>query len=65
MTKKHFEAIAKILKMAELSETWSIEEYRGGEAVRNRIGELLADYFQVENPNFSPERFNKAIYNRA
>ncbi len=48
MTKKHFEAIAKILKAQSANLALVME---------------LAAYFESTNPNFDAERFVKACLN--
>jgi len=53
MTKKHFEAIAKVYNKR-------LNHYSTTEADRNTIGSLaldLANYFETENPNFDREHF--------
>ena len=48
MTKKHFEAIAKILKAQQAS---------------SNLVNSLAQYFATTNPNFDAERFVRACLN--
>lgn len=48
MTKKHFEAIAKILRLNKADEL---------------LVECFAQYFITTNPNFDAERFVKACLN--
>ena len=48
MTKKHFEAIAKILRDGKADPT---------------LVQSLAQYFATTNPNFDAERFVKACLN--
>ena len=51
MTKKHFEAAAKIVKEMNCS------EYE-----RALIADCFVDLFQQFNPNFDKEKFLKACY---
>lgn len=51
MTKRHFEAIAKILATAD-----GMYEYHTKVYIANQ----LADYFEQENPRFDRDRFLKA-----
>jgi len=58
MTKKHFEAIAWVLKTVLLK---SVEEKsEDGVLAAARTAKLLADQFQAINPNFKRGTFYKA-----
>lgn len=50
MTRKHFIAIAKILKKHNINE------------MKVYVIMDLCDYFESENPNFDREKFVKACY---
>ena len=52
MTKKHFEAIAKILRDSEVDPNFV-----------QALAKALAQYFATTNPNFDAERFVKACLN--
>lgn len=52
MTKKHFTAIANILRDANASD-----------GTKEEIGEALADFFQSVNPNFKRDRFMAVVNN--
>lgn len=50
MTKKHFEAIARIIR-----DTYTDDE--AGTAALRTAAEEMADYFAMINPNFDRQRF--------
>jgi hypothetical protein len=61
MTKKHFEAIAKIMKRYYARPEWYVKY--SGNSVQILLNELineLADYMQDANPRFDRDRFTKA-----
>ena len=60
LTKKHFEAIAKIINQSRRLENLPDSEYID----TDRIVELTANYFENENPNFNRDRYYKACYKR-
>lgn len=55
MSKKHYEAIAKVLLDAKIQETtnWTM----GHEAARLRIAHALARTFKADNDRFDSSRF--------
>lgn len=54
MTKKHYEAIAKILHQ-------SVQyDFEGDYGLTTKVVNELADYFEQENPKFNRERFLQA-----
>lgn len=60
MTKKHFTAIARIIKDNTVISADSIEEELAFETMRVAIAEELAYYFQRENSRFDRDRFLNA-----
>jgi hypothetical protein len=54
MTRKHFEAIAKIIRDARTSD-----------GVKEEIGKALADFFETQNPNFRHDLFMQVVNNEA
>lgn len=54
MTKKHYEAIAKIIQLYKAIESHSDKR------MCYYIAHDLADYFQTDNKNFNRERFLEA-----
>ena len=65
LSRKHFEAVARILESnnapVEDSTPGFIEGWEAGrEAMRRDVANDLADYFATENPNFDRQRFLKA-----
>ena len=58
MTKKHYEAIARILQGYKLAPMYENDysDYR----TSDHIAEDLADYFQTDNPKFDRTRFLQA-----
>jgi len=61
MTKKHFEAIAKILKrnMPQVDTEWEVQVKSYHKAIIE-----LANYFGEVNPNFDNARFVNAVYTK-
>jgi hypothetical protein len=57
MTKKHFEAIARILSNLYGYDMSSIDFDAGFNRAIERAAEDLADYFMDENPRFDRQRF--------
>lgn len=57
MTRKHFEAIAKIIN-ARLA--WADAVQYGYIDATQKIANEMADYFATQNPNFDRARFLKA-----
>lgn len=60
MTKKHFEAIAKILALRAGFNESTIEFDAGYNLAVARLANDMADYFETENPLFDRERFLRA-----
>jgi len=58
MTKKHFEAISKVLSKYQATPLYESDysDYR----TAAHIAEDLADYFEKENPKFQREKFLQA-----
>lgn len=59
MTKKHFIAIAKIIK-AQNDDTTAGIYAAGGRVVTIQIAQAFADFAASENPNFDRQRFMTA-----
>jgi len=60
MTKKHFKAIAEILRVHRLN---AQNDYDYDHTVQNTVNEIagdLADYFKSQNPRFDRTRFLQA-----
>ena len=57
MTRKHFKAIAGIIRRAKISKRANTDTL----ATRDFITDELADYFGSENPNFSKGKFLDAF----
>ena len=55
MTRKHYEAIATILKQARIEERETLEEYQT--VYSEVLARRLAEYLKQDNPKFQPERF--------
>lgn len=61
MTKKHFGAIAEILKSYQSTRVLSPGDIDSPTPVTiDDVANDMADYFQQENPRFDRERFLKA-----
>jgi hypothetical protein len=61
MTRKHFEAVAAILKHNTVDVSQHSTEHEIGRANQSYlIASELADFFASENPNFDRARFMKA-----
>lgn len=66
MTKKHYVAVAGILKsqrMGALEKAGLAQAGMSGDTYNRALdetGELLAEYFQMENPKFDRARFLEA-----
>lgn len=57
MTRKHFEAIARILEWRNGSPDSTIDFDSGYNTAIRNIADDMADYFENENPRFDRERF--------
>ena len=59
LTRKHFKAIAEIVKNWSFDVKYNHIKLTETETIE-RIKTRLADYFATENPNFDRQRFLKA-----
>jgi hypothetical protein len=61
MTRKHFEAVAEIIKHNSVDISHDPTDHERGRDMQSfLISSDLADYFANENPNFDRARFMKA-----
>lgn len=60
MTRKHFEAVARIIRENTPPEPG--DQFENGKISQSYlIASDLADYFSTENPNFDRQKFAEAI----
>ena len=60
MTRKHFEAIARIISLRAGFDLSTVEYDAGYNMAVSRVASDIADYFETENPRFNRARFLKA-----
>ena len=63
LTKKHFKAIAEILRKNRGFYGQFAEPYKSQfQEIADDLTKQLADYFKTENPAFDREKFRKAVF---
>jgi hypothetical protein len=60
MTKRHFEAIARIFALRAGFDMSTIDYDNGYNTAVARLANDMADYFETENPRFDRDRFMEA-----